>query len=297
MSPAGPQKFSERGKRDDPLARDALAEPAGDRDVVLAEAELRIAREHRRPQALGVEAHVLGDELPGVVDRAVLEVVAEREVPEHLEHRRVARGQPDLVEIGVLAARAQHLLHGREARRRRLLLAGEVRLQRLHAGRDEERRRVLGRRDQRPGREAHVPALLEEGEEALAQLGRRLHGSSVRPPSARSASSAPGPCRENASRVWRNRRTLGTARHGPSRTRRSAGVRSTAGGGWKVGLPHPGWGRGAVGLAERASRLRPGGVPFPRPRRSRRGSCRASAGSGARRASARSRPAARSATA
>ena len=51
VSPAGPQKFSERGRRDDPLARDALAQPAAHRDLVLAEAELGVAGEHASPRA------------------------------------------------------------------------------------------------------------------------------------------------------------------------------------------------------------------------------------------------------
>ena len=41
---------------DDPLARDADAEPAVDRDLVLAEAELRVAREDGRPDRLRLEA-------------------------------------------------------------------------------------------------------------------------------------------------------------------------------------------------------------------------------------------------
>ena len=117
---------------DDPLARNPDSLPAGDRRLVLAEPEPRIAGEDGRPDPVAVEPHLLGRELPGEVDRAVLEVVAEREVSEHLEHRRVPGGQADLVQIGVLAAGAQHLLHGREPRRGRLLRAGEVRLQRLH---------------------------------------------------------------------------------------------------------------------------------------------------------------------
>ena len=241
-----PEVFGAR-KRDDPLARHALAQPPGDRDLVLAEAELRVAGEDRRPQAFGVELHVLGDELPGEVDRTVLEVVAEREVPEHLEHRRMARRQPDLVEVGVLAARAQDLLDGREARRGRVLLAGEVRLQRLHPGRDEERRGVLGRRDQRPRREAHVTSLLEEGEEALAQLCGRLHGSSVRPPSERSASWTAPP---SAARTRRSCGEIGAHPAqlvtDPARLRGYARPRVAGG---QSDFPTHGWGRRAVGLA------------------------------------------------
>ena len=91
----------------------------------------------------------VGDELPGEVDRLVLEVVAEREVAEHLEEGAVPVGAADVLEVGVLAAGAQHLLDADDPRRRRLAQAEEVRLERLHARDDEERRRVVGRRDQR----------------------------------------------------------------------------------------------------------------------------------------------------
>ena len=49
---------------------------------------------------------------------SVLEVVAEREVAEHLEERGVPRGRADVVEVGVLAAGAHHLLRGDDARGR-----------------------------------------------------------------------------------------------------------------------------------------------------------------------------------
>ena len=157
-------------ERHDALARKALPQPGGDGDLVLADAERRVTREHARPEPVGVELQMLGDELPRQVDGAVLEVVAEREVAEHLEHRRVARGETDLVEVGVLPARAQALLDGREPRRGRLLRTGEVRLQRLHPGGDEQRGRILRRRDQRERREPQMVSLLEEGEETLAEL-------------------------------------------------------------------------------------------------------------------------------
>ena len=92
---------------DDPLGRDADALPGLDRDGVLVEPEQRVALVHGRPEPLGVEPHLLGDELPGVVDGLVLEVVAEREVAEHLEERAVPVGAADVLEVGVLAARAQ----------------------------------------------------------------------------------------------------------------------------------------------------------------------------------------------
>ena len=166
-------------ERDDPLARDALAPPGGDGDLVLPEPETRVAGEDRGPEPVGLEPQVLGHELPRVVDGPVLEVVAEREVPEHLEHRCVTRGHPDLVEVGVLAARAQALLHRREARCGRLLRAREVGLERLHPRRDEERRGILRRGNERKRRKPQVVLRLEEGEEALAELCRRAHASIV----------------------------------------------------------------------------------------------------------------------
>ena len=88
----------------------------------------------------GSSFSTLGDELPGVVDGLVLEVVAEREVAHHLEEGAVAVGAPDVVEVGVLAAGAQARLDADDTVARRLLRAQEVRLERLHPGDDEERR-------------------------------------------------------------------------------------------------------------------------------------------------------------
>ena len=56
------------------------------------------------------QAEFLGDQVPGQLDRAVLEVVAEREVAEHLEEGVMARGVADIVEVVVLAAGAHAFL-------------------------------------------------------------------------------------------------------------------------------------------------------------------------------------------
>ena len=86
----------ERRQRDDPLDRHADALPELDRDLVGPELELRVAGVHRDPDAIPVEPHVLQDELPGELDRALLEVLPEREVAEHLEERAGGgrRGRP-----------------------------------------------------------------------------------------------------------------------------------------------------------------------------------------------------------
>ena len=59
------------------------------------------------------QAEFLGDQVPGELDRAVLEIVAEGEVAEHLEEGVVARGVADIVEVVVLAAGAHAFLRGR----------------------------------------------------------------------------------------------------------------------------------------------------------------------------------------
>ena len=78
---------------DDPLTRDADLQPRLDRLLVRAEAELLVALEDRDPDVVRVEAEALQRQLPGELDRALLEVVAHREVAEHLEERQVARGR------------------------------------------------------------------------------------------------------------------------------------------------------------------------------------------------------------
>src|SRR5205823_6066697 len=105
-------------------------------------------------------------ELPRVSDGALLEVVAEREVPEHLEEGEMSRGQPDLVDVG----RAKAFLAGRQTLVRWLLAAREVRPEGLHARGCEQDRGVVGRRDEWSGWHPHVVAYLEERQEGLADL-------------------------------------------------------------------------------------------------------------------------------
>src|SRR5262249_26021425 len=95
------------------------------------------------------------------LDRAFLEVLAEREVAEHLEEGQVRTVKPDLVDVGV----AEALLDGRQQGRRRLLAPEEERHQRLHAGARQERRAVVRARDQRRGRPENVALRLEVGTE------------------------------------------------------------------------------------------------------------------------------------
>ena len=66
-------------------------------------------------QAVDRQPEFLGDQVPGELDRALLEIVAEREVAEHLEEGVVARRVADIVEVVVLAAGAHAFLRGRGA--------------------------------------------------------------------------------------------------------------------------------------------------------------------------------------
>ena len=142
--------------------------PGADRLLVGAEAELVVALEDRDPDVLGLEPEVLERELPRELDGALLEVVAEREVAEHLEEGQVAGGEADLLDV----RRAKAALAGREAVVRRLLQALEVGLERVHPRGGEQDRRVVGRGHERRRRQALVVARLEVLQEALADLVR-----------------------------------------------------------------------------------------------------------------------------
>ncbi len=86
-------------------------------------------------QTVGLQAKGLGDQLPGESDGVGLEIVAEREIAEHLEERVVARGIADVIEVVVLAAGAHALLRRRGPRIGPALVAGEDVLERHHARR------------------------------------------------------------------------------------------------------------------------------------------------------------------
>ena len=87
----------------------------------------------------------------------------------------MALGRADLVDVGG----AEAPLHGGQARARRLLLAEEVGLERLHPGGGEQDRRVVGGRHERGRGHAQVAALLEERQERLADLVGTSCGASL----------------------------------------------------------------------------------------------------------------------
>ena len=146
-------------------AEDALGRDA---DLLVPDFErLVVVNVDGRVQAVRVDADPVRarQKLPAPVDRFALEVIAEGEVAEHLEEGAVARGLADVLDV----AGADALLAGGDAVARRLLLAGEIRLHRRHAGVDEQKRRVV-LRDERKARQAKMTLGLEETEVHLAQL-------------------------------------------------------------------------------------------------------------------------------
>ena len=90
-------------------------------------------------------------ELPGEADRVALEVVAEREVAEHLEEGVMPGGVAHLLEVVVLAAGAHALLRrGRAPLAVRRLLHAEEHLLELHHARvDEQQRGIVGGHERR----------------------------------------------------------------------------------------------------------------------------------------------------
>ncbi len=107
----------------------------------------------------------LGDQGPGEFDRVFLEIVAEGEIPQHLEKGVVTRGVADIVEVVVLAAGTHAFLARRGAAVGALLSAGEDVLELHHARIGEEQGRVVARHE-RGGRHDRVAARAEEIEES-----------------------------------------------------------------------------------------------------------------------------------
>jgi hypothetical protein len=125
--------------------------------------------EHRDGQPVLGQPELLGDQVPGQLDRQVLEVVAEGEVAQHLEERVVARGVADVVEVIVLAPGAHAFLRRHGAAVGPALEPGEHVLELHHAGVGEHESRVVARH-QRPRRHDLVAVPGEVVEERGADL-------------------------------------------------------------------------------------------------------------------------------
>jgi hypothetical protein len=126
---------------------------------------------HRHPQAFRRQLVLLGQQIPGIADRIALEVVAEGEVAEHLEEGVMARRVADVLEVVVLAARAQTPLCGRRALVGPCFPAEKHVLELHHARVGEKQGRIVGRNERARG-DDRVSVLLEELQEPCSDFGR-----------------------------------------------------------------------------------------------------------------------------
>ena len=91
------------------------------------------------------QLQIAGEKIPGERNRALLEIIAEGEIAEHLEEGVVARAIADILEVVMLAAGAHAFLRRGCPDIGALLLAGEDVLELHHAGIGEEQRRIVPR--------------------------------------------------------------------------------------------------------------------------------------------------------
>ncbi len=152
---------------DDPVVRHANLAP----DLM----SLVIGVINRCQQTVLVDSKVLGDQLPGKGDRLGLEVIAKREIAEHLEERVVTCGVTHVVEIVVLAARPHAFLRRGCAAVVSCLKTCEQVLELHHARVHEHQRRIVPRH-QRAGRDNRVALPLEIAQKGRADIVHRRHG-------------------------------------------------------------------------------------------------------------------------
>jgi hypothetical protein len=124
-------------------AHDTLVRQAG--DLLPKSVRLLVLGKDGDEKPFRRQPELTSDQRPGVVDRALLEVVSEREVAEHLEKGVVPRRVADIVEVVVLAPRADGLLRRGSPRIGPLLDAREDVLELHHARIGEHQRGVVAR--------------------------------------------------------------------------------------------------------------------------------------------------------
>ena len=145
----------------------------GQADLVAPDLEGEVVRRvGRGRQPFARDAQVARQEVPRVVDRLALEVVAEAPVAEHLEERVVTRRATDLLEVVVLAGHAQDALVVDRPRVAALLGARQDVLELDHPGVREEQR-LVARGHQAGARHHGVATLGEELDEAPPDLRGR----------------------------------------------------------------------------------------------------------------------------
>src|SRR2546421_11356250 len=128
-----------------------------------------------------VQRELARDERPCKRDRISLEVIAEREVAEHLEKRMVACGMAHLLEIVMLAAGTHTFLRSRSAASESWLLqAQKCFLELDHSRVGEQQRRIITRHERGawPNGVTRASEIVEETKSDLSGLHRREYRAS-----------------------------------------------------------------------------------------------------------------------
>ncbi len=124
------------------------------------------------------QPQIAGEQFPGKTDRVFLEIIAEGEIPQHLEESEMAGGIADIVEVVMLAPGAHAFLGGGGADIGPLLAAGEDVLELDHAGIGEQQGGIVARHQGRGGHHG-VAVAGEIIQETRADVGKAFHGFSL----------------------------------------------------------------------------------------------------------------------
>ncbi len=125
-------------------------------------------------EAILRQAELARDQIPGQLDRMLLEIVAEGEIAQHLEEGVVARRIADILQVVVLAAGAHAFLRRGGAAVVALLGPGEDVLELHHPGIGEHQGRIVARHERTRGHDG-VSVGREIVEKAPANVVDALH--------------------------------------------------------------------------------------------------------------------------
>ena len=109
------------------------------------------------------------DQLPGIGDRFLFEIIAEGKIAEHFEKSVMAVGEADVFEVVVFSAGAHAFLAGGGGFVVALLEAEENVLELIHPGVGEKQRGIVGGDERRAAHDA-VAALFEKFQKCFADF-------------------------------------------------------------------------------------------------------------------------------
>ena len=129
---------------------------------------------HRNQKPVFRQTVFLCHKVPGELNRTILEVIAEREIAEHLEEGVMSRRIADILQIVMLSPGAHTFLRRHRPVIIAMLCPGENVLELNHPGIGEHQRRIITRY-QRTGRDNLVTVLREVVEECITNIVGALH--------------------------------------------------------------------------------------------------------------------------